>query len=70
VTLTGTVDWQYQRQAVEISARKIGGVVRVSTQIALRPTVSPDEVRRKIEQAFQAQRGVRDVSRHYRGYRR
>jgi osmotically-inducible protein OsmY len=40
VTLSGTVDWQYQRRAAADSVRCLLGVTGVSDQIAIKPEVS------------------------------
>lgn len=53
VTLTGTVDWQYQKTAAEKDASKISGVKGVSNLIELKPIIAPDNVRSKIEAAFE-----------------
>ncbi|GAN76494.1 BON domain-containing protein [Acidisphaera rubrifaciens] len=56
VTLTGEVDWRYQRQAAEDDVRKLHGVVMVANQITVRPrhdAAGPAEVRRKIVDALQ-----------------
>ena len=52
VTLEGTVDWQYQKLLAESAAKKIRGVISVSNNIEVKPTVSPVEIRSKIEEAL------------------
>lgn len=52
VTLEGTVDWQYQRILAESAAKKIRGVIGVSNNIEVKPTVSPVEIKSKIEEAL------------------
>lgn len=52
VTLEGKVEWQFQREAAEIAARRVLGVTSVNNQITLSPQVQPVEVKRKIEDAF------------------
>ena len=52
VTLDGTVDWNYQREAAESCARKVHGVRGVANKIAVKPTASPTEVKAKIEDAL------------------
>jgi osmotically-inducible protein OsmY len=53
VGLTGTVDWQYQRDEAEFIAGNVIGVVGVENDIDLSDTApSPDDVDRKIKQAF------------------
>ncbi|RXF69894.1 BON domain-containing protein [Hansschlegelia zhihuaiae] len=52
VTLTGKVDWQYQRQAAESAVRKLTGVVGVSNLIDLADAAKAIDVKQKIEQAL------------------
>lgn len=54
VTLRGSVEWEYQRRAAERAARGIAGVRGVANLINVQPRVapSPDELKRKIEQAL------------------
>jgi len=54
VTLTGEVDWQYQKGAAESAARKLRGVSGVSDliKIRIRPHVTSGDVRERITQAF------------------
>jgi len=52
VTLNGTLDWQYQKDAAERTVRNLTGVRRVTNDIAIRPCVSTTDVQSKIEQAF------------------
>jgi osmotically-inducible protein OsmY len=52
VTLEGDVEWQYQRQTAENAVRRIKGVKGVINQILLKPHVEPDEIKRKIQEAF------------------
>ena len=52
VTLDGTVDWQYQKDAAERAVRHLEGVAAVSNQIALKPTAKWIDVTHKIEDAF------------------
>ncbi len=57
VTLTGSVIYQFQNQAVERDIRKLGGVTDIVNMIQVRPsggqTSDPDTVRDKIESALQ-----------------
>lgn len=48
VALTGKVEWQYQRSAAESSVRKLTGVVGVTNHIAVKPSVVPKDVKKKI----------------------
>src|SRR5258707_1351733 len=52
VTLEGQVEWQYQRQTAEVAVRRIKGVKGVSNLIQLKPRARPDEIKKKIEEAF------------------
>ncbi len=52
VTLEGEVEWQYQKQAAEKAVRYLTGVGGVISSIAVKPRVSPPEVKAKIEEAF------------------
>jgi osmotically-inducible protein OsmY len=52
VTLEGHVEWNYQRTRAESIARGVRGVVGVRNQIKLKPSVSPIEVKAKIESAL------------------
>jgi len=53
VTLSGEVDWWYQKEAAEDAMRKLVGVVLVSNRITIKPAVKPQDVKDKIESAFQ-----------------
>lgn len=52
VTLTGEVDWQYQREAAERAVQHLYGVKGVANSIFVRPHVSLPDVKAKIENAF------------------
>ena len=53
VTLGGKVDWWYQQDAAEDAVRKLVGVVMVSNHIIIKQAVKPQDVKDKIESAFQ-----------------
>src|SRR3977135_3689572 len=53
VKLEGTGEWQYQRQTAENAVRRIKGVKGVSNLIQLKPRARPDEIKRKIKEAFE-----------------
>jgi osmotically-inducible protein OsmY len=53
VSLSGEVDWWYQKDAAEDVVRKLVGVVLVSNRITIKPAVKPQDVKDKIESAFQ-----------------
>jgi osmotically-inducible protein OsmY len=52
VTLEGTVDWQYQKTLAESAVKKLKGVIGVTNNIEVKPTVSPTEIKSKIEEAL------------------
>lgn len=52
IVLTGEVEWQYQKDAAETGLEKLSGVLGVTNQITVRPTVAPADIRVKIESAF------------------
>ncbi len=53
VTLSGDVDWQYQRQAAIDSVRLLFGVTGVSNDIRIRPKLQAAPVQSEIEAALQ-----------------
>jgi len=52
VTLEGTVEWNYQREAAEKRARNVSGVRGVVNKIEVKSRVSTIEVKVKIEEAL------------------
>lgn len=52
VTLKGTLDWQYQREAAARAVRDLAGVKGVTNSITLNPHVYAGDVQAKIEAAF------------------
>ncbi|HEX3517302.1 MAG TPA: BON domain-containing protein [Trebonia sp.] len=52
VTLTGEVDFDYQRREVERMVRQVRGVTGVTDLITIKPVASPVAVEAKIEDAF------------------
>jgi osmotically-inducible protein OsmY len=56
VTLTGTVDWYYQRRAAEDDVRRLSGVRGVTNKIAIKPRVDTSNVKSKIESASEGMR--------------
>ena len=52
VTLTGEVDWWYQRQDAESAVRKLTGVRSLSNNIAVKPRVQASDVKQRIETAM------------------
>jgi len=64
VTLTGEVEWQYQRQAAAAAVRYLMGVIGVSDQITIKTKTSAPVVKSDIEAALkrQAQRDSHEIS--------
>lgn len=52
VTLSGEVEWQYQKQAAADALRYLWGVIGVSDQIAIKAKVSASSVKSDIESAL------------------
>lgn len=52
VQLSGTVEWQYQRQAAETAIRKLSGVAGVTNLIELKPRANLYDVKKTIEDAL------------------
>ena len=60
VTLTGEVDWEYQRMAAADSVRFLSGVLGVSDDILIKTKVSADVVKADIEAALK-RRAISDA---------
>lgn len=52
LTLQGTLEWQYQKDAAARAVRDLTGVKGVTNHIIVRPRVTAGDVRDKIEAAF------------------
>ena len=52
VTLKGEVEWQYQKEEAERAVRRLWGVRGVTNLITVKPRVTPEELKRKIEAAL------------------
>lgn len=52
LTLNGTVEWQYQKDAAARAVRDLTGVKGVTNSIVVQPRVSATDVQAKIEAAF------------------
>jgi osmotically-inducible protein OsmY len=52
VTLKGDVEWQYQKQDAERVVRRIQGVKGVSNLIVVKPKATPDDLKKRIEDAL------------------
>jgi|HubBroStandDraft_4_1064222.scaffolds.fasta_scaffold19774_2 osmotically-inducible protein OsmY len=48
LTLSGEVSWNYQKDAAEYDVQKLSGVVGVTNEITIRPTVQASAVKEKI----------------------
>jgi osmotically-inducible protein OsmY len=53
VTLTGEVDWQFQKTEAEYVVHKLTGVIGVINQIRVASAVQAFDVKQKIEKALQ-----------------
>lgn len=52
VTLSGDVDWQFQRAAAEHDVAKLTGVLGVVNAIRVKSKAQPADIRHRIEEAF------------------
>lgn len=52
VTLSGTADWQYQRDEAEVLAASVPGVYALQNHIRLTPAPDTGDVKKDISQAF------------------
>jgi osmotically-inducible protein OsmY len=52
ITLSGTVNWNYQRQAAENEVRKLSGVNGVTNSITLSSAVQAGDLKRRIQDAL------------------
>jgi len=53
LTLTGNVEYNYQKETAQEAVENLYGVVSVSNDIRVKPTVTPVEVREKIIKEFE-----------------
>lgn len=53
VTLSGEVEWHYEKSAAYDAVRSLTGVRAVTNQIVVKPPMVSSEVKAKIEEAFQ-----------------
>lgn len=69
ITLTGDVEWDYQRQAASRAVRHLMGVTGVSDQISIKPSVSLSAVKTDIEAALKRRAAVdaQDISVEVKG---
>jgi osmotically-inducible protein OsmY len=52
ITLSGEVEWEFQRIAAKDAVKNLTGVTKVMNNISLKARVSPAKVKEKIEQAL------------------
>jgi osmotically-inducible protein OsmY len=52
VTMKGEVEWQYQKQDAERVVRRLTGVKGVTNLITVKPRVTSEEIKKKIENAL------------------
>jgi osmotically-inducible protein OsmY len=52
VRLTGTVGWHFEKQAAEKDVRALSGVIGVSNQIVVKPSIDASNVKKDIETAL------------------
>jgi osmotically-inducible protein OsmY len=52
ITLTGKVEWQYQKNAAAEAVRGLAGVVDVANQIEITPRASGTDIKKRIEDAL------------------
>jgi osmotically-inducible protein OsmY len=52
ITLEGEVEWQFQKTATETAVRYLAGVVGVTNLIRVKPQAKPEELKKRIEDAF------------------
>ena len=62
VTLDGEVEWQFQRSVAEGTAKYVRGVKAITNRINVKPRVSANEVKSKIQSAL-ARRAQADANR-------
>jgi osmotically-inducible protein OsmY len=55
ITLSGEVEWDYQRKAAERSVRDLFGVVGVTNLVKVKPKVSSSDIEKNIHDALARQ---------------
>lgn len=53
ITLKGELDWQFQKTTAYDAVHYLWGVKGVSNELTIKPQVSPDDIKRKIEAAIE-----------------
>lgn len=63
VTLSGEVDWDYQRKYATKAVRPLTGIVGVTNSVVVRPQVTPADIHQRIQGALerQADREARNI---------
>jgi osmotically-inducible protein OsmY len=63
ITLSGEVEWNYQKSGAEDAVRKLSGVIGVTNLITVRPHADARDVRHRIEEALKrnAQLDAREI---------
>ena len=63
VTLTGEVDWEYQRSSAEKAVRPLTGVVGVTNGVSIKPQSTPTNITNRIRDALarQAEREAKNI---------
>jgi osmotically-inducible protein OsmY len=64
ITLSGEVDWQFQKDLAANLVRRLGGVASVINTITLRPHASAEDVKDKILKAFHRTAALEAASIH------
>src|SRR5580692_7130896 len=57
ITLSGQVEWYYQKVSAESAVRRISGVKGVSNMATIKPRVQPSDVKGRIESALKRKAG-------------
>ena len=52
VTLSGALDWNYQRQEAEARVQQLAGVVAVDNQLLVKPAIATQDLVAKVQRAF------------------
>ena len=52
ITLSGEVDWYFQRNAAEAAVRKLSGVTGITNAITIKPRVQAGDIKQRIEKAL------------------
>lgn len=58
ITLSGQVEWYYQKVSAEEAVRKISGIKGVGNMLTIEPRVQPSDIKNRIENALKRKAGV------------